>query len=327
MVKNHDGCYTVAGYLAELFDSEKRILELKANNRVEFLQWKSKAKKKLKELIGYYCFKRCNPSPKINETVECDGFTRIHMEIYTEPSIRMPFYVLKPKDERQRYPVVMALHGHVSGGKYAVVGRYDIPELVEWIKLCNYDYGVQFVKQGFLVFCPDARGFGERQEQWAKGNITSPSCFWLNNMAIPLGMTVTGMWTWEVHRLIDYIKTRNDVEKDTIACVGLSGGGLQTLWASALDERIKCCVISGYMYGYKESLLEMCTNCSCNYVPNLYRYFDMGDIAALIAPRAMLVETGTKDALNGKSGLKNVFSQTAKIKKAYKIFNKEEFFK
>ncbi|MCX7706150.1 MAG: hypothetical protein N2115_07870, partial [bacterium] len=116
-------------------------------------------------------------------------------------------------------------------------------------------------------------------------------------------------------------------DKNKIEVVALSGGGLQTLWATALDDRINCAVISGYMYGYKESLLEMCTNCSCNYVPHLYEYMDMGDIAAMIAPRPLLIETGTKDPLNGRSGLKNVYSQTSIIKRAYKILGCEKNFK
>jgi len=318
--------YMAAPYLEKLFDRQKRPLSFNARNEKEFNQWKQKTRKKLKQLIGYSKFEKTNPAPKINEIVEFENFVRIHMEIKTEPEIVMPFYVLKPKDNKKKYPAIIAVHGHGSGGKYAVAGRKDIPEIAEAIKKYNYDYGIQFVENGFLVFCPDARGFGERQERWAKGNILASSCLWLNNMAIPLGITVAGMWAWDIHRLIDYIQTREDVVKNQIGCAGLSGGGLQTLWASALDDRIKCAVISGYMYGYKESLLEMCTNCSCNYVPHLYEYLDMGDIAALIAPRPLLIETGTRDPLNGKSGLKNVYSQTSIIKNAYKILGREKMF-
>ena len=53
--------------------------------------------------------------------------------------------------------------------------------------------------------------------------------------------------------------------------------------------------VSGYLYGFKESLLDKHENCSCNYVPHLYEYVDMCDIAALIAPRPLLVETGTPE--------------------------------
>jgi dienelactone hydrolase len=219
--------------------------------------------------------------------------------------------------------VVVAPHGHSSGGKLAVAGCRETPEIAETIEKHNYDYGVQFAQEGFITFCPDARGFGERQEEAAKESMLNSSCQWINNMAFPLGQTVTGMWTWDIHRLIDYVKTRKDCMSSRIGCAGLSGGGLQTLWAAALDTRIRCAVISGYMYGYKESLLDMHTNCSCNYVPHLYEHVDMGDIAALIAPRPLLVETGTADQLNGASGLDNVYSQMDIMRSAFGLLGAE----
>ena len=152
----------------------------------------------------------------------------------------------------------------------------------------------------------------------------SQSCRELNNMAIPLGQSVTGMWTWDIHRLIDYIQTRDDCDISKLACVGLSGGGLQTLWATALDERITRAVISGYFYGFKDSLLGQHQNCSCNYVPDLFKYVDVQDIAALIAPRPLIIETGDKDPLNGLANMKNVIKPLQTVKKAYQLFNAPE---
>ncbi len=260
-------------------------------------------------------------------------------------------YVLTPKISSAPYRVVIAPHGHVSGGKASAAGRRDIPELAETIEAHNYDYGVQLVREGFIVFCPDARGQGERQEADNEGNILKASCLWFNNMGMPQGQTVTGMWTWDLHRLIDYIETRDDcmsgrigrfqlncgrfwpqtarirarnaaergygIIENAVGCAGLSGGGLQTLWAAALDERIRCAVVSGYMYGFKESLLDI-NCCQCNFVPHLYEYVDMGDIAALIAPRPLVIETGARDGLNGASGLGTVRPQVNTIKKAYR---------
>ena len=45
--------------------------------------------------------------------------------------------------------------------------------------------------------------------------------------------------------------------------------------------------ISGYMYGYRDALLTLNNNCSCNYVTHLWEHLDMGDIASLIAPRPL----------------------------------------
>ena len=96
------------------------------------------------------------------------------------------------------------------------------------------------------------------------------------------------------------------------------------MWAAALDARIRCAIVSGYMYGYAESLLDLYTNCSCNYVPHLYETVDMGDIAALIAPRALLIESGDADPLNGAGGLDNVITQVDIARRAYALLSAAE---
>jgi len=305
--------------LQERWAQVGRKLAFSCDELQDVVQWRSKTVRKLKQLTGYDTMQPASPEPRTTEEKILDGYVRQRVEIQTEPGVVMPLYVLIPRDLPGPYPVVLAPHGHLSGGKLAVAGCREIPEVASSIAQHNYDYGVQFVRAGFITFCPDARGFGERREQADKDSILDSSCQRINNMALPLGQTVTGMWAWDLCKLIDYIQTREDCIPDRIGCAGLSGGGLQTLWASALDKRIKCAVISGYLYGCKESLLDLYINCSCNYVPHLYEYVDMGDIAALIAPRPLLVETGTEDPLNGASGLANVRSQMRTIRKAYRL--------
>lgn len=296
-----------------------RKLAFESKTKREWQQWRRRLTQTLKRLTGFATMRRAPLAPRITEQRDFGDYLRQRIELCTEPGVVMPLFALIPKNGTPPWPAVIAPHGHASGGKLSVAGCREIPEIAQAIKTYNYDYGVQFVKAGFIVFCPDARGFGERQEAAARGGILNQSCLWLNNMAYPLGQTVTGMWAWDLHRLTDYIQTRKDCRAERIGCAGLSGGGLQTLWASALDPRIRCAVISGYLYGYKQSLLDLHKNCSCNYVPHLYEYADMGDIAALIAPRPLLVETGTKDPLNGAAGLGNVRPQMRKIRRAYRL--------
>jgi dienelactone hydrolase len=305
-------------YLRRRFDSAGQASAMRATTEQELVAWKAATRRKLAELTGYDTMESCPLEPISNGVEDIGDYTREHVEIQTEPGVNMTLYVLRPKGTGP-FPAVMAPHGHSSGGKYAVVGRRDMQEVVDTIEQHNYDYGVQFVREGFIVFCPDARGFGERQERIARGNILASSCTAINNMAYPLGQTVTGMWAWDLSRLLDYIETREDCVRGRTGCAGLSGGGLQTLWVSALDERVLCAVISGYLYGYRESLLDQHGNCSCNYVPHLYQHVDMGDVGALIAPRPVLVETGDQDALNGASGLDNVYPQVATMRKAYEL--------
>lgn len=316
--------YTTHPYLRARWDRVGRKLAFKARNREEWREWRQRTLRKLKQLIGYDTMASCPLRPKITEKVVCDGYTRERVEIQTEPGVVMTLYVLVPKTGKSPFSAVIAPHGHGSAGKYSPAGRRDMPEVAKAIDFYNYDYGVQFCRAGFITFCPDARGFGERQEEAAKVNPMDSSCRFINNMAYPLGQTVTGMWAWDLHRLVDYIETRRDADAKRLGCGGLSGGGLQTLWATAFDQRIQCAVISGYLYGYKESLLDQHTNCSCNYVPHLYEYVDMGDVAALIAPRSLLIETGDEDTLNGASNLANVKSQVDIIRRAYRLLGAED---
>lgn len=314
--------YTMQAYLLRRFDDVGRSMAFSATSLKRWKTWRKNLRVKLRELIGYDAMRRAPLNAKITEVQEFEEYRRQRVEIQTEPEVVMPMYVLIPKKIRGPFPAVMAPHGHCSNGKKAVVGQGDVPWLAEQIKAHDYDYGVQFAQAGFITFCPDARGFGERlEERLRRDDSDRNSCAMIQFMAYPVGMAISGMWAWDLHRLVDYIQTRKDCRPGKVGCAGLSGGGLQTLWASALDDRIRCSVISGYYYGYKDALLRQ-TCCACNYVPGLCRYADMGDIGALIAPRPLPIESGDHDPLNGvTTGLKNVLSQVAVTRKAYRLLD------
>jgi dienelactone hydrolase len=310
-------------YMKERFRRFSRQLGFRAETAEDARAWQVQLRGKVAELLGLPTMIACPPDENITERVPCDGYERQRIEIRTEPGVVMPFYALIPNNLKsgERRAAVIAPHGHGSGGKFSVAGRTDIPVIEKAATYYNYAYGVQLAREGFIVFCPDARGFGERREKYYQkddeDNFIHSSCEVLNHIAIPLGQTVAGMWTWDLMRLADYVSQRPDCDPQRIGCAGLSGGGLQTLYLCAMDERIRCGVCSGYFYGVQESLLEKAANCSCNYVPHLWEYADMGDLAALIAPRPFLIETGTCDSLNGKSGVDNVLAQVKIAKSAY----------
>lgn len=320
--------FTTEEYLLARFDAESRAMGLRASSPGELAAWRDALRERLRALIGLDTMRACPLSPRYDPPVPQDGYVRQRIVIDVEPGVAMPLFALTPADLRpgERRPVVIAPHGHGGGGKAAVAGVDDDPAVKAAIARYNYAYGVQLVRAGYIVLCPDARGFGERRERVARedGDPLGSSCRVLNNMAIPLGQTVTGMWVWDLMRLLDYAATREDCDPERIACAGLSGGGLQTLWLAALDERVRCAIVSGYFYGYKDALLRLSQNCSCNYVPGLWRLVDMGDLGALIAPRPLLVETGDSDPLNGERGVANVTEQLDITRRAYRLLGAEE---
>jgi hypothetical protein len=84
--------------------------------------------------------------------------------------------------------------------------------------------------------------------------------------------------------------------------MGGSGGGAAALLAAALDQRLRAAVISNYFCTFKDSILAI-KHCHCNYVPGILQDAEMADIAALIAPRPLLIQSGDRDAIFPLSGV------------------------
>ncbi len=326
---------SLAGMLKK-FDKYARQDAFQGTGLEDFGEWKEKSRGTLRELLGLHRMEGCPLEPVMEERITLDnGIVREKVIIQVEPETYMPMYILIPPEERMVRAAgnprcFLALPGHQGAGKYSVAGCYDIPAVMEKIEYFNYDYGMQLAKRGFVALCPDCRGFGERRDENMrtpgdeKAFLTS-SCFHLAHMAEPLGQTVAGMCTWDAMRLIDYVYERGEWDTGTLGAVGFSGGGMQVLWLSAMDERIRQCIISGYLYGYKDALMILNGNCNCNYVPHLWEHFDMGDIASLIAPRPLAVQSCRDDHLNGPRGLENVYEQMEIVKAAYKLYGEENY--
>jgi len=302
-------------YFLRVFDENCRKFGFSGKSKEELLSWQKDLKIKLSELLGIDKMKGCELNPKTLETQTFDGYKRDKIVIETQKDVFMPLYILTP-DNGNNVPVI-TLHGHSSDGKNGLVGITN--ELTEKkIKEYNYTYALDFVQRGYTVFCPDLCGSGERREERQRKDksILESSCNDINNAALSLGMSLLGVMVFDLIRLIDYIKL--DFNKD-IACCGFSGGGLCALWLAAIDERVKCSVVSGYFHGLRDTILDN-NLCGCNFVGNMWKYIDICDLGSLIAPRKLLIESGTSDKLNGRRGLNNVFEQVIQTQRSYDLF-------
>jgi dienelactone hydrolase len=315
--------YTSERALERHFKERALTGRFRGSGRAAAVAWQKKSRAKLSESLGLQHFKACPPAAKKVRGIKLDGLTREEWLFQSERDVWVPFYLFVPDDRKVKTPLVLCPHGHGSAGKWSPGGRHDIAEMPEVIARYNYDYGVTIARLGFITACPDARGFGERREPGRQNDLADPgllttqSCHELTLAGAPLGLTVQGMWTWDLMALVNLLSRDARIDAKRVACAGLSGGGLQTLNLAAIDTRIKAAVVSGYFYGVRESLQVKNGNCMCNLVPGLWEHFDMGDIGALIAPRALLVESGDADSLNGRSNLANVRSQISVTRKIY----------
>ena len=310
------------------FDRFARKDFFQGQTREEWEKWAQDSRKTLADLLGLDKMDHVPLMSRLVETVTAEpGIKREKVLIQTEENVWVPMYILIPENI-DRPKVFITPPGHQGAGKFSVAGVREIPAVADAILKYNYDYGMQLARLGFVAVCPDCRGFGERRDEALqhddeKSFLTS-SCFHLAHMAEPLGETVIGMCVWDLMKIMDYVLSRTEWDTSQVSCLGFSGGGMQTLYFSALDERVHNVFISGYLYGFKDSLLILNGNCSCNYVPHLWEHFDMGDIASLIAPRNLMVQSCRADHLNGPRGLDNVYEQIDIIKAAYRLYDAED---
>lgn len=138
----------------------------------------------------------------------------------------------------------------------------------------------------------------------------------------PVGaLTLCGIMVNEIIALVDLLPLRRSWGE--IRCLGFSGGGLQTICAAAIDERIKLSFVSGYYYGLYESLFKLNANCSCYYFPSQYLYFYIADITALIAPRPIIVQSSKDDYFAGERGIQNVLEPMKELESVYSLFGKK----
>jgi len=98
--------------------------------------------------------------------------------------------------------------------------------------------------------------------------------------------------------------------------MGISGGGTVTTFSAALEPRIRAAMISGYLNTFRDSVMSL-SHCIDNYVPGILDWAEMYDVAGLIAPRPLFVESGIEDDIFPIEASKQSF---ARVRKVYEVF-------
>lgn len=318
--------YTTEEYMKLRYERFGRQYAHNATTKAEHEAWYEVVSSRLSEVIGLTRCLPVDPNPTLLESVRFDanehggGFVREKWLIETEPTVFMPFYLLVP--DAPNGAAMINPHGH-GGGKDLYLGFSSSDGSLSGRP---ESFGVMLARNGYHVAAPDARGAGERREkgQQKDGMEGATSHREMLNSEICLGITPLGGMVWDIMRLVDFLSVRDGIDPCRIGCAGMSGGGMQTIYAAALDRRIALAITSGYFYGFRDALMLQPANCGCNFAPYLYETVDMGDIGAMIAPRPFFIESGTNDHLNGATGIENVLSQVSIARVAYGIFGAEE---
>ena len=266
--------------------------DMRWDGKKDIKEWQKDAREKLKELIGFGEIEK--HAVPLTYEIESDfirednGCREIRFRFVTEENVTVPCHLVIPKEAKKPLPVIITLQGH-STGMHISLGRPKFPGDEEDIADGDRDFAVRAVKEGVCAIALEQRCFGEC------GRTEKGSCCRQAAMrAILLGRTIVGERVWDVMKLIDLLQTefQDVIDKDKIMCMGNSGGGTTTTYVSAIDERIKVSVPSCAVCRYADSIAAV-LHCECNYVPNIAHHFDMGDLCTMVAPRSLVVVSGT----------------------------------
>ncbi len=255
----------------------------------DLTEWQERARTQLGSLIGLPS-ESCDPALEIEWTREENGVREMRFSFNTEEHYRAHAHLLIPQHDSP-VPVVICLQGH-SKGMHISLGRPKFPGDAESINGGDRDFARQIVREGYAAFVLEQRAFGE-----CGGTPDGPACHQPAMAALLLGRTLLGERVWDVMRSVDLIRdhfTELDVER--IAAMGNSGGGTTTIYAAAMDTRIAAAMPSCAFCGFEASI-GVLHHCVCNYVPGIMNYFDMGDLAGLIAPRPLVIVNGAQDTI------------------------------
>ena len=276
----------------------------------DFGRQQKELKEKFLELIGYENIKKnaCPLKMEIESVERKDGYTHTRFVFESEKDSFVPCYLLIPDTGKEKYPLAITMQGHSSGFHNSVgIVKYAGDE--EYQK--RGQFAVQAVKRGFAALAIEQRGMGERRPN-EKHQSRAQMCEYEAHIALMLGRTILGERCWDISRAIDVMKNFDKVDTEKIIITGNSGGGTISYYSACFDERIKLSAPSCAFCTYPDSIMN-CYHCSCNFIPHAYEWFDMQDLASLIAPRRLAVIAGSSDGIFPLYGVERGFETVKKI--------------
>ena len=298
----------------ERYKSAPLQLTFRATDRAEAERWQQQLRAKLTDLLGGFP-ERTRLNPRTISTVEFPSYRREQVIFYSRPGLAVLAYLLTKLSSRP-FSTVIAIPGH-GRGVNDIVGideqgneRGDKPGY-------QHDFALQAVEQGLAVVALEPMAFGYRRDPITKAKgATATACQPAAGSALLLGETMIGWRVWDAMRAINWIETRPELDASRIGCMGISGGGTCTLFAAALEPRIKAAFVSGYLNTFRDSIMSV-SHCIDNYVPGILNWAENYDVAGLIAPRPFFSEGGDHDPIFPVKATRESF---ARVKRVYKVF-------
>ncbi|MBM4047112.1 MAG: alpha/beta hydrolase [Planctomycetes bacterium] len=290
----------VQAYLARLYGECEREFACRARTPEDVAAWQAEARPTLRRLLGLGRMERLLKGHRVTAQFDAaedlGDCTRQRGRLETEPSVWIPFWLLRPKGEGP-FPLALTPHGHDARGHDTSAGVAASPADLRRIAEEDRDVAVQAARHGYLALAPATRGIGCDGVPDLGRRHDGRSCRSQLIHCLIAGRTAMGERVWDMERFTDWALANLPVHDRDLLMLGNSGGGMVTTYAAACDTRVQIAIPSCSFAPYVR-LWGQVTHCDCNLVPGILRFGEFHDVAGLIAPRPLLIVHGRRDPLH-----------------------------
>jgi len=206
-----------------------------------------------------------------------DGYSMSRVVFDSEAAMSVPAILFVPDDVDERVPTaaVVAVHGHGTTKE-------------------TIDFAPRLAELGVVVLAPDLRGFGERAD-WTPDDHYHCDADLVN--AVLVGTTPLAQNLWDMARAIDLLQSLVFVDRERIGVCGWSYGGTIALFLAAWDERVRAALVSCAFASHASMHRVPWNFCGSQVLPGMINELDHASLAALIAPRPLIVESARDDLI------------------------------
>jgi len=245
--------------------------------------------------------------PEITGTVQGDGYVVEKLQFQSLPGLYVTGDLYRPKEVTQPLPTMLYVCGH----------SLVVENGVSMGNKAGYQHhGVWFARHGYVCLIIDTIELGEIRGEH-HGTFKAGRWWWAAR-----GYTPAGVEAWNGIRALDYLETRREVDRTKIGVTGRSGGGAYSWSIAALDDRIKVAVPTAGITTLKNHILDGAIegHCDCMFMVNTERW-DFDRVAALVAPRPLLIANTDKDPIFPLDGVMEIYNRTRAL---YRTLGHEE---
>ncbi len=264
-------------------------------------------KERLNDLIGPFP-KKTPLHAKITGRMQREDYHVEKLIYESQPGFYVTAALFIPENLKGKAPAVIYCSGHTEDGFRSPVYQRVI---------------INLVKKGFVVLAYDPLGQGERRQyfdaQRGKSNIGGPTLehSYAGAQCFLIGSSLARYMIWDGIRAIDYLLSRPEVDGRRIGITGRSGGGTQSAYIAAMDERIEAAAPECYITSLRR-LIESrgLQDAEQNFYHGILNGIDHADLLEARAPKATLVIATTRDFFSIQ-GVYETFTEAQNIFKAY----------